>query len=74
MNVPTPPPAQRATLCATCSTRATPGGEATTRVIRMTVAKLPNGRIKFTPHLTGVPFVFALDEDDLLKCLVRWVY
>ncbi|MGB6162760.1 MAG: hypothetical protein WCF33_14330 [Pseudonocardiaceae bacterium] len=71
MTAPTPLPAQRIVLRATCSAH-TPSGATKPAVIKMGMAKLPNGRIEFTPHLTGA-CVFTVDEDELIKVLVRWV-
>ncbi|MBV9161682.1 MAG: hypothetical protein JO281_09070 [Pseudonocardiales bacterium] len=69
MSTAEPPPAgrrNRIVLPATCSVHQAPKGLTT-----VAVTKLANGRIEFDPHLSGA-CVFAVDEDELIKILLRW--
>jgi hypothetical protein len=61
-----PPPAGRLHRIVLPAT--TPSG-----VITVGVAKLPDDRIEFDPRLNRTR-VFAIEEYELIKVLVRWVW
>ncbi|MBV9162484.1 MAG: hypothetical protein JO281_13235 [Pseudonocardiales bacterium] len=70
MSTAEPPPAgrrNRVVLPATCSVHQAPRGRTT-----VAVSKLSDGRIEFEPHGSG-GCVFAVEEDELIKALLRWV-
>ncbi|MGH3865155.1 MAG: hypothetical protein ACRDQ4_03285 [Pseudonocardiaceae bacterium] len=65
MSAAEPPPAEPPNRFALRAV--TPKGRAT-----VVVTKLADGRIEFALHGGGA-WVFAVEEDELIKVLVRWV-
>lgn len=66
MSAPEPPPARSPNRIALAGVWRE-GGH-----VSVVVTKLANGQIEFTPQLSGAR-AFAVDEDDLIRALLRWV-